>query len=231
MKTIFFILCLLAGATATIAQTRIKASDIIQQINDGHDVSYTHAIIDGDLDLTNLANRTEWHQSDTRSSHFGGDGAFVSTVKVSLAFTDCEFTGSVLAYISKNCGEQTWVAFFEKNVAFRNCVFKMASAFKYSEFAMTTTFGGSTFWEVANFKYAEFANGPSFEGVKFESGADFKYTEFPRETSFHKATFNDLANFKYSKFTSPINLDGVAFNGGEDFKYTRMDGRSFRDKD
>jgi uncharacterized protein YjbI with pentapeptide repeats len=215
--TIFF--CLIAIA-ATVAQTGIKASDIIKQINEGRAVAYSNVEIEGDLDLTDLENRRPEH------GRFNND-KYESTVEVSLNFTNCTFLGNVLAYYNIERRNETYVAHFEKDVVFSNCTFKNASEFKYSEFNGAATFAGCTFNEEANFKYAEFSSGPSFSSAKFESGANFKYTEFPRETSFEKATFRGLANFKYSKFRSPLKMEGVAFNGSEDFKYTRIDGRDF----
>jgi uncharacterized protein YjbI with pentapeptide repeats len=218
------ILCLVATA-ATVAQTRIKAGDIIKQINEGRSVAYSNVEIEGDLDLTDLENRRLERSS---TSWFNDDGGtYESTVEVSVNFTNCTFLGSVLAYYHVERKNETYVAHFEKDAVFRNCVFKNASEFKYSEFNGAATFTGCTFNEEANFKYAEFSSGPSFSNARFDSGANFKYTEFPRETSFEKATFRGLANFKYSKFRSPLKMDGVAFNGSEDFKYTRIDGRDF----
>jgi uncharacterized protein YjbI with pentapeptide repeats len=225
MKQILTIyLCLVAAATITVAQTKIKASDIIKQINEGRAVVYSNAEIEGDLDLTDLENR----RAERSSRWFNNDSdTYQSSVEVSLNFTNCTFLGSVLAYYNLDRRHETYLAHFEKDVVFKNCIFKNASEFKYSEFNGVASFAGCTFNEEANFKYAEFSSGPSFSNAKFESGADFKYTEFPRETSFEKATFYGLANFKYSKFKSPLKMEGVAFKGHEDFKYTRIDGREF----
>ena len=221
--TIF--LCVVVAATTTVAQTKIKASDIIKQINEGRAVMYSNVEIEGDLDLTDLENRRLEHSV---SRWFSNDsGTYESTVEVSVNFTNCTFLDDVLAYYHVDNRNETFVAHFEKDVVFKNCVFRDGSEFKYSEFNGVATFAGCTFNENANFKYAEFSGGPSFSNTKFESGADFKYTEFPRETSFEKATFQGLANFKYSKFRSPLNMDGVAFRGSEDFKYTRIDGDDF----
>jgi hypothetical protein len=221
LLTIF--LCLIAAA-ASVAQT-IKASDIIKQINEGRAVEYSNVEIEGDLDLTDLETRRLERSSTTR---FGDDhAAYQSTVEVSLKFTSCTFLGNVLAYYHIEHKNETYVAHFEKDAVFKNCIFKKASEFKYSEFNGVAAFAGSTFNNEANFKYSEFSSGPLFDNAKFESGADFKYTEFPRETSFENATFHGLANFKYSKFRSPLKIDGVAFKGSEDFKYTKIDGRDF----
>jgi hypothetical protein len=226
MKYFFtIVVCLIISVSSTVAQTKIKASDIIKQINDGRSVEYNNVEIEGDLDLTDLKNRTLKRSS---ASLFDGDSeTYESSVEVTMKFTNCTFLDDVLAYYNLERRNETYIAHFEKDVVFKNCVFKNASEFKYSEFNGTATFAGCTFYDVANFKYTEFSTGPSFGSVKFESGADFKYTEFPRETSFEKATFYGLANFKYTKFRSPLNMEGVAFKGSEDFKYTRIDGRQF----
>jgi hypothetical protein len=212
-----------------VAQTRVKASDIIKQINEGRAVEYSNVEIDGRLDLTDLQNRRPERSSDGSRSWLGrGDNeTYESQVEVSVKFTNCTFLDDVLAYYHIERENSTYVAHFEKDVTLVNCVFKYDSEFKYSEFNGTATFSGCTFNREANFKYAEFSTGPLFNNVKFEHGADFKYTEFPRGTSFEKATFDGLANFKYSKFRSPLNITGVAFRGSEDFKYTRIDGGNF----
>jgi uncharacterized protein YjbI with pentapeptide repeats len=221
MKRILTIFCLFVAAS-TFAQTRIKASDIIKQITERRPVEYSNAEIEGDLDLTNLENRAE------RSSGrwFGNDHQmYESEIEVPVSFTNCTFLGNVLAYY--NFKNETFVAHFEKDAVFKNCIFKKDSEFKYSEFNGVANFSGCTFEEVANFKYAEFSSGPIFSNAKFEDDADFKYTEFPAETAFDHATFRGLANFKYAKFRSPLKMEGAAFKGDEDFKYTRIDGRGF----
>jgi len=225
-RSIILFLGLIVAAITTVAQSKIKASDIIKQINTGKAVEYSNVEIEGDLDLTNLENRME--RASTSWFGFGNSNEmYESTVEVPVKFTGCTFLGDVLAYYHLERNNETYVAHFEKDVVFTNCTFKNASEFKYSEFHGIATFTGCTFNEEANFKYAEFSNGPLFSNVKFESGANFKYTEFPRETSFEKATFHGLANFKYSKFRSPLNIESVAFKGSEDFKYTKIDGRDF----
>lgn len=224
LLTTFF--CLIAAAASTVAQTRIKAGDIIKQINEGRTVQYNNVEIEGNLDLTDLQNRGLERNLTSRLSD-NDHGTYESTVEVPVNFTNCTFLDDVLAYYHLEGKNETYVAHFEKDAVFKNCVFKKGSEFKYSEFSGVATFSECTFNDVANFKYAEFSSGPSFSNVKFESGADFKYTEFPRETSFEKATFYGHANFKYSKFRSPFNLEGVAFKGGEDFKYTKVDGDNF----
>lgn len=219
------LLLLLAATTLAHAQTRVKASEIIRQINAGEAVEYANAEIEGDLDLTDLHNTRP--EKGSGLFYFGSTQTFESSVRVPLKFTNCTFLGEVLAYYHLERRNETYVAHFERDVAFTNCTFRKGSEFKYSEFNGKATFAGSTFHREANFKYAEFSNGPSFSLARFEDGANFKYADFPRETSFEKAVFHGRTDFKYTKFRSPLNMDGVAFRGSEDFKYTKIDGRSF----
>lgn len=211
-------------AFASAAQKRIQTSEILKQINAGRDVTYSNVEIEGDLDLTDLDNR----RSKRTSNWYSYDNDYYeSMVEGSVSFIGCTFLGEVLAYYHVEKRNATYVAHFDKDVSFKDCTFKRASEFKYSEFGGKADFSGVTFSRNANFKYAEFSDGPSFANAKFEDDADFKYAEFPRGTSFQRATFYGLANFKYSKFRTPLSIDGIAFRGSEDFKYTKVDGRSF----
>jgi len=211
--------------SSAFAQTAIKASEIIRQIDDGQPVMYKNVEIEGVIDLTNLKNRREANVSFEPFS-FGND-VYESSVEVSIVFVNCTFQDDVIAYYNDDRSDDTFIAHFEEDVTFQNCTFKRASEFKYSEFEEKADFGGTTFNREANFKYAEFSDTPVFANVNFRDDANFKYTEFPQGVNFESAVFEQLANFKYTKFRTPLNLKNVAFNGEEDFKYTKVDGHSF----
>ncbi|WPP50854.1 pentapeptide repeat-containing protein [Catalinimonas niigatensis] len=245
MKTNSLILALflLIGSQA-YAQKTVRAEDIIAQINRGEVVDYENVKVSGVLDLTNLENQTSKRKGD---GWFGSNKQYESTVENSIRFIKCTFLDDVLAYYNED--DDTYIAHFEEDVLFEQCVFERASEFKYSDFEEKASFARTVFNREANFKYAEFADGPDFSGsifeedanfkyadfsdqpqyadVVFEEEANFKYAKFPDGVSFESAVFNDLANFKYTKFSSPLNINNVSFNGGEDFKYTEIDGQAF----
>ena len=240
---------LLTAVTLSIAQSRISAETIINQINEGQPVEYNNVEIEGVLDLTNLKNRRLEESSGGWFGFGNSNDTYASEVEVRLSFTDCLFRDDVLAYYHDEDEKDTFVAHFNEDVTFRGCTFARASEFKYSEFSEAAHFQGSLFKREANFKYAEFSEAPvfaqsvfqqdanfkyaefpqntSFASVVFEREANFKYAEFPEGTTFEQAVFNSLANFKYSKFETPLNIDNVSFNGSEDFKYTEVDGEEF----
>ena len=208
-----------------MAQNTINASAIIRQIDSGQPVIYKNMVIEGELDFTNLKNRNGSNKSFDFFSM--GNDTYESTVDVSLEFVNCTFQDDVIAYYHVERDNDTFVAHFEENVVFQNCIFKNKTEFKYSEFEGGADFSGSTFYREANFKYAEFSGTPNFAKANFKGDANFKYAEFPRGADFESAVFEELANFKYTKFTTPLNMKNTSFQGEEDFKYTRVDGQSF----
>lgn len=221
------LLCFLTLIASTaFSQKVINARDIIRDINAGHSVSYKDAEIEGELDFTDLDNRERHHSSSGIFGWYDND-EYESTVEVSVSFINCTFMDDVLAYYNDDRHNDTYIAHFEDDVIFKNCVFKRHSEFKYSEFREKVDFSGTEFNREANFKYAEFSEMPYFTDATFNDDANFKYSEFPAGVDFGSATFYELANFKYTKFRTPLNMKDVAFKGEEDFKYTTVDGHSF----
>ena len=153
MKYIITSLFFLTSIAATTAQTtvRVLASDIIRQINEGRPVEYKNVEIEGELDLTNLENRRQKRYSSGLFD-FGNNDLFESNVEVTVRFTNCTFLGDVLAYYHLERHNETYIAHFEKDAVFKDCTFRRASEFKYSEFNGAVSFEGSTFNEGGQFQ-------------------------------------------------------------------------------
>lgn len=250
MKAIrIFIVLMLAVPIFSLAQNRVQAEDIIDQINSGQDVSYKDAVIVGDLDFRNLDDVTA--DKPLRKLKIGrlSSQSYSCHVRSSLSFIDCTFTGDVLAYIHIDKKNDTYNAVFYEDVNFEGCAFEEASAFKYAKFKKNANFENTTYEKEALFKYAEFSTDVSFQDSVFKNDANFKYVKFPETVDFKQTIFRDYANFKYAKFpegvsfedaefhrtadfkytkfSEPLNFDGVEFEGDTVFKYTKIDGRSF----
>ena len=250
----FLLIIIVAGGVA--AQTNVAAAEVIAQINRGQAVTYKNVEITGDLDLTQLNNKTLKEQS----AGMHPNKVFVSTVTAPLQFTNCTFTGKVLAFfnpdqykinLNNNGNSAVYNTNFDKEVRFQNCTFQQGANFKYSEFTEGVSFAGSQFKDEAFFKYTKFAQAPDFGKVQFTDGvvfkyvhfpagtnfsqavftddADFKYAKFPGKSNLERAQFNGFANFKHAEFSDDVKVQGLAFNGGKDFKYTRMGGQKFSD--
>jgi len=244
-----FIVLMLAVPIFSLAQNRVQAEDIIDQINAGRDVSYRDAIIVGNLDFRALDGVTAdkplrksnriWRSTQSYSCH----------VRSSLSFINCTFMGDVLAYVHLDKKNETYNAVFYDDVNFEGCEFEKASAFKYAKFMNKANFARTTYEEEALFKYTKFSTDVSFVGSVFNRDANFKYVNFPEKVDFKQTVFQAYANFKYAKFpegvnfedaefqrnadfkytkfSEPLNFDGVEFEGDADFKYTKIDGRTF----
>jgi uncharacterized protein YjbI with pentapeptide repeats len=249
-----FLLLLLPAVS--FAQSSISAKDIIAKINTGQAVSYNNIRIEGDLDMTQLANKqlikNTVNDSDDKSK------SYLSKVAAPLSFVNCTFTGKVLAYFnpdndkskmfteSRNdvyntnftsdvtfsgCTFQDDVAFkyshFDGKVSFAESIFKKDAVFKYSMFASNPNFSQTTFGQNASFKYVKFPAATNFQSALFKDDADFKYADFGSKADFRNTVFTGTADFKYSQFSDP-DFKGAQFNGSEDFKYTSVNGNKIK---
>ncbi len=250
MKTVkttkvLIIATLLLVPAWSFAKSQVKASTIINQINAGKAVQYKNAEIAGNLDFTSIKDVTVDEKSMAdRFLHKGSPLVYLYHVRSSVSFTNCVFTGDVLAYVHDDDDNDTHNAIFYKDVDFQGCNFQGKSAFKYVKFKTKTnfkntqysdealfkytkfstdaSFSNSRFKKAANFKYTKFSTDISFSNSHFSKEANFKYTEFPESVNFDKATFQRLANFKYAKFPEGVNFKDVQFKGNADFKYTKF---------
>lgn len=261
MKKLFLLLVLgLCSVNTGRAQSAVNAADIITLINRNEPVSYQNAVISGDLDLTELANKRP-----NDRSNWGGQGSYISTVSVPVTFKNCTFSGNVIAYkntvanrnredglLNMSNGGITGTADFTEPVTFENCTFQKDAAFKYTtfgrkavfvsntfnsialfnytRFSESADFSGSSFGEYADFKYAKFNTVSDFRNARFNGSADFKYTRFDEKADFGQARFARNADFKYTDLPQGTRFDAVEFNGSTDFKYTTLGGRRFSPK-
>ena len=249
MKVLFFITALLVPSLS-FAQSQVKASQIIDQINAGKAVQYKGVVIVGDLDFTSIKDVTVDKESERNwRRHRGSTLMYWCHVRIPVSFVNCVFKDDVLAYIHDDDENETYNAIFYEDVDFEGCEFQDKSAFKYVQFRKNADFKNTTYHDEALFKYTRFSTDVSFSSSHFYRDANFKYTKFPEFVSFDKATFQRLANFKYTKFpegvtyenaqfegdanfkytkfSDPVNFDGAVFDGDADFKYTKMGSRSF----
>ena len=237
----------------TFAQSQVTATEIISRINRGEALNYKNARIEGDLDLTQLANKKlQSNQKDNSYSKI-----YVSTVTAPISFSNCTFSGKVIGYynpdankiiFNNNTGNTIYNTDFEKDVQFVKCTFEDHVNFTYSAFRGAVSFAESQFQKIAFFKYSQFTQGPDFSQATFKDETVFKYVKFPGKTSFAQAGFQGDADFKYAQFNygvnfarttftrfanfksaqldGPVNLQGMVFTGSQDFKYTQVNGRS-----
>jgi hypothetical protein len=223
MKNIITIVAVLFCLT-TYAQKTINASDIIKDVKNGKSVTISNATINGVLDFTfmdealpKLPKRKSWWNN-------GGSNSIEKQITNKVSFVNCTFNDDVLAYIPHEKSGYTFIANFEDEVVFKECVFKQKAMFKYSDFERNTDFSNTKFNDDSTFKYAKFERDITFENTFFDEPATFKYADFKQHVSFENSTFNESAIFKYTEFNNGVSFKNVKFEEDLNIKYAKVNG-------
>ena len=212
------------------AQKTVSASDIMDDIKKGKDISYKNVTIDGIVDFTYMDEALEKLPEKRKRSWWGNNNYSNKAEKlidVKLSFENCIFKEDVLAYIPDEDSGYTFIASFEKEAIFKNCKFEGKAMFKYSTFEKNSDFSGSEFQEDSTFKYAKFNNKVSFANSVFEDSAVFKYTNFNNGVSFENTNFKEDLNIKYMKVNGEFNISKMKVAYSIDSKYTKINGQGF----
>lgn len=223
--TLALLLCLFAGQLH--AQTVVKASEIMEALKRGEEVSYTNATIQGVLDFTFMEEKLPDLPTKRRWWRDGGDNTVNEDIESKVSFINCTFEDHVIAYYHDKRNEYTFTADFEKDVKFEKCQFKRDAMFKYSNFEGDAVFAGSTFDEETTFKYAEFDYSADFSSTRFDEDAIFKYTKFRDGASFNAAKFERSLDMKYTKVSGDFDVKDMDVRWDIITKYAEVNGRSF----
>lgn len=215
-------------ATSALAQKTIEASKIINDIKNGKNIAIKNAIIEGVLDLT-FMNEATTKKNEQKSwwNYKGYNNTVKKQIETKISFIDVTFKNDVLAYIPTEGEGYTYIANFENDVTFKNCVFKRRAMFKYSEFEQNTTFQGSKFEDENTFKYTQFTNFVSFSNTVFNETATFKYTKFYKGVSFKNANFKEDLNIKYTEILGDFDISNMKVSYEINAKYTKVNGKNF----
>jgi len=220
---ILFSLFLLRG----FARQTVSASQIMDDIRDGKNISYENVTVVGPLDFTFMAQKVPDLPRKARWWRNGNSNTVEESIDVSVLFRNCTFRDDVLAYIHDDPSGYTFIADFDKEVVFAQCTFNKNAMFKYSDFDADADFSGSDFQMETTFKYAEFDEYANFSGTRFDDDATFKYAQFDEGVSFKNAVFEESWNIKYMKARGDFDVAGFEVRDDIDAKYTKINGGSF----
>jgi hypothetical protein len=229
-KNILLAFTLLLISTVTIAQKKIHASKIMEDIKAGKSISINNATIIGVLDFTYKEEALKKTSHKKKSSWFNWNSnsstnEIKKIIDVNISFTNCTFKDDVLAYIPDEDTGLTFTASFENETVFKNCLFERKAMFKYSRFEKTTDFSGSNFKDDSTFKYAKFDKEISFTNTTFNEMATFKYAKFNNATSFNDVIFKNDTTFKYSQFLDGVTFKNTIFKENLNIKYMKVSGK------
>lgn len=211
---------------SAFAQQKVNASDIMEALKKGDDISYKDVTVIGMLDFTfmdekkvDLPTRRRWWKD-------GSDNEVKEVITSKISFVNVTFEDDVLAYYHDKRSEYTFTADFERNVTFENCKFNRNAMFKYSVFERSADFAGSSFNEETTFKYAEFEDQANFSKTFFEEDAIFKYTKFRDGANFNAAKFDRSLDMKYTKVRGDLDIKNLDVRWDIVTKYAEVNGRS-----
>lgn len=185
-------LLLIVGASfaltvSTFAQNAAKtvqASEIVKQIEAGKKISYANVTVIGDLDLSNIAARTNDATYPEK-----GKIARVYSAKINqpFEFENVQFDGKVIFFnkevTRKEIKEYRLV--FAEAVKFENCVFNDTANFELTNFDSTISFANSVFKAKPTFVRLGLEKIPNFTKTVFEQGSLFQnfQNDKPRDLS------------------------------------------------
>lgn len=220
LLTVFIATTSLTG----FSQKTVYAEDILKDIKAGKDISISNATIKGILDFTYMDEQLEKQPKKRASRKRNNTIKYKVSSKVS--FINCIFRNHVLAYIpdGDNTG-YTFIADFEDDVIFKDCMFERKAMFKHSVFAGSASFEGSTFDAGTTFKHALFDQVANFKNTVFESNSTFKHAIFKEMVQFDASIFHENVTLKHTLFRNGLSLQNVQFKGSLDMKHTMIKGK------
>lgn len=227
MKQTLANICFLVATTFVFSQKTVDAVAILKDIKAGKSISYENTTIKGVLDFTFMNEALEKLPKKKKNSWWNSsktNNVIDKQIKVKISFTNCNFIDDVLAYIPHEESGYTFVANFEQEVIFKDCIFEKKALFKYSHFDDDLDFSGTIFTDDNTFKYAKFNRKSNFTATKFNEVASFKYAKFKKNTSFSNAVFKDSAIFKYAYFSNGVSFRNTQFEEDLNIKYTKVSG-------
>ena len=176
--TLVFALISLTG----FSQKTVYAEDIMRDIKAGKNISISNATVEGILDFTFMEEQLE--KRPRKKASRKRNNTIKYTISSKVSFTNCTFKNHVLGYIpdGENTG-YTFIADFEDEVIFNNCMFERKAMFKHSTFVRKASFEGSTFDSGTTFKHAIFEKSANFKNTVFDGGNTFKHAMFKEMVS------------------------------------------------
>jgi len=223
---LMLLLCAMVFTTSLSAQTKVAASDIMDAMRKGENITYENVTVTGILDFTymdekfeDLPRRSRWWRN--------GDNEVEEQIESRISFKNVVFEDDVIAYYHDKRSGYTFTADFERSVSFEACEFRRDAMFKYSTFEEGANFAESEFNRETTFKYAEFEDMADFSKTYFDDDAMFKYTEFKEGVSFNSAKFDRSVDMKYTKVRGDFDITDMDVRWDIITKYAEVNGRSF----
>lgn len=175
----------------------MKASEILEQIEQGAHIFYKDVTVEGDFDLTSL--ECTYQESE-----------LVKRVDIqgSVTFISCRFTGGIKGFSLQD--KSMISCSFQRNFSLIDCAIEGEVDLREASYIGNV-----------QFKKTAFKKSVRMEGNYFQSNAIFNNCIFLGDASFHNSYFNWKSNFMESEFAKNCGFQGAIFNGQSQFSSIR----------
>lgn len=202
----------------------VDASQITEDLKAGKNIYLENKTVNGDLDFTDTGVRVK-----------EGAGLWRSYITSGLTFSNCVFTGKVIAYKSEK--EELILCDFGRNVSFSECQFKEVVSFRESTVRGNCAFSKCFFIQKTSFEGMRFFGEVSFNGANFAEELRFQNSIFYNRSNFMDAVFGKITYFQGSMFINDVQMSTTrwykyadfsicTFQNGCFFNYAQFDERS-----
>ncbi len=227
------ILIISAASSKSDPREVVNASEILEKIERGESINYSHVIIEGDLNLSDLdlpeysviRNQLVYiiYVNGVEEERFGELPDERKIVKSAISITNSLINGSVnfnsVYFVTDISLQSTGCA---GEVSFQDSQFNQSANFVWTKFYKNVDFSWCRFNQTAYFGEALFNEDVDFRESQFDQTAFFHSAQFNQEAKFDNTHFNESANFVWSLFNLTADFYNAQFNGTAEFNEARF---------
>lgn len=211
----------------------VPASEIMEMIERGMPVNYSHVIIEGDLNLSDLdlpevpvirkSFASIIYVNGVEVERFGELPDERKVVRSAIRITDSLINGSInfnsVSFLDDISLQSTMCV---DGVSFQDSQFNQSANFVWTKFYKNADFSWSRFNQIAYFGEALFNSDVDFRESQFDRTAFFHSAQFNQEAKYRNSHFNETANFVWSLFNLTADFYNAQFNGAAEFNEARF---------
>jgi uncharacterized protein YjbI with pentapeptide repeats len=192
------------------AKTKVPADDVLNAIAAGRDIDIGYVIIDGDLDIGEIAGQLQ--RDESGKPVIWGDIGMRNCEIRGYTFSSATFRGSSIFSSTTFIGDTDFVGTdFNKYADFSDATFSGDVEFTDATFRRNAAFIRATFNGDADFRYATFSGDVPFRNATFSENVDFTDATINGATDFIDATFTKSVIFLRTSMEHPASFQGVRF--------------------
>ncbi|HRH84099.1 MAG TPA: pentapeptide repeat-containing protein [Bacteroidia bacterium] len=180
-------------------------TDMNNQLKNGTNIFFENKTINADLNFTSLL------QPVVESN--GINRCYINSA---ITFKQCTFKGKLTGYVTDESGKST-MTYFQKSVAFIDCIFEDDVNLRGAIFSAPANFQGCSFVKKADFQESHFYTDAFFNETKYREEAYFQNAVFAKKIIFMNSRFESNVYFQNATFYFDSQFSNAEFQKYADF--------------